>query len=464
MAGGWTGDLGTGRDIAWRHRSRLPKRDLLQLYTIVGQNYPIASAREDINNAEAWVSAAPDDPEAWSRLGDHFFHYGALAGVSDAPGRSLRAYARAARLDATYAPTFEHLHELHYALGDTAAARRTLAHALHGKPRDADPSSRWFARTCLGDTVMGLESPTSDSLASVLGDVIGVSLEHACGLAEAESLLSIVGSTLASLSETRAFQTLWWTFYVTRGKPSQALVWQPDPSNPVLRAGIILDALYADADMVQAARLAARIARRYPRPTLGTGWESIVEQYAGAQYQLASRHPETAQQAVQVWKGVWAPGDTSQALRLASHLGLLLDAQLAALQRRPDALARLTELDSVLLTGPTYGDWLPTRFTFGGLEPVANLVAARLWHKRDEPGRALAAIRRRTVGLRPRSIFVSQIRDEARYAALVGDREGAVRAYQHYLTLRADPELALQPQVDAVRAEFEALQGEAPDR
>jgi hypothetical protein len=311
---------------------------------------------------------------------------------------------------------------------------------------------------------MGVESLTSDSLVSVLRPVIEVSLRHACGLAEAESLLGYVGSTVASHSEARAFQTHWWTYYVARGKPGHALVWLPDPSHSVLRAGIILDAIYSDADRVQAGRLAPKIAPRYSRPTHGTRWESIVEQYAGAQYQLASRHPEAAQQAVQTWKGVWAPGDTSQALRLASHLGLLLDAQLAALQHRRDALARLTELDSVLLTGPTYGDWLPTRFTFGGLEPVANLIVARLWRERDEPGRALATIRRRTVGLVPRSIFVSQIRDEARYAALVGDREGAVRAYRHYLTLRADPEPALRPQADAVRAEFEALQGLGPDR
>jgi hypothetical protein len=464
MVGGWIGDLGTGRDIAWRYRTRLPKRDLLQLYTITGQNYPIASAREDINNAEAWVSAAPDDPEAWSRLGDHLFHYGALAGVSDAPARSLRVYARAARLDSTYAPTFEHLHELHYTLGDTAAARRALARLLHGKPKDADPESRWFARACLGDTVMGVESLTSDSLASALSAAIGISLEYACGLADAESLLSYARAGIATDSERRNFQTLWWTFYVSRGKPRQALIWSPDPSDPVFRAGIILDALYADADMEQAARLAAKLPRIYPRPTVETNWESIVEGYAGAQYQLASGRAGAAQEAVRAWKRVWAPGDTSQALRLALHLGLLLDAQLAALQHRSDALARLTELDSVLVTGPTYGEWLPTGSTFGGFEPVANLLAARLWHERGEPGRALATIRRRTVGLRQRSLFASQIRDEARYAASVGDREGTVRAYRHYLRLRADPEPALRAKVQEVWAEFETLRSDSGDR
>ena len=464
LAWGWIGHISRSRDIAWRHRSRLPKRDLLMLYTVTGQNYPVASAREDINNAEALVSAAPDDPEAWSRLGDHLFHYGALAGVRDAPERALRVYARAARLDATYAPTFEHLHELHYMVGDTAAARRALAHLLRGKTGDAMPPARWFARTCLGDTTVGIRSLTSDSLIARSRNAVALSLRYACGLAEAESLLSYVSARVASDAERGRLQWLWWTFYVSRGKPRQALVWLPDPSDPVFRAGIILDAVYAEADMAQAARLAERVSRRYPRPTVGTRWESIVEQYSGAQYHLVSGQPEAAQRAVQVWRGVWATGDTSQALRLASHLSLFLDAQLAALQHRSDALARLRELDSVLVTGPTYGDWIPTDFTFGGFEPIANLVAARLWHERGEPARALAAIRRRTEGLRPRSVFVSQIRDEARYAALVGDRKGAIRAYRHYLTLRADAEPALRSQAEAVRTEFEALLSETPDQ
>jgi hypothetical protein len=66
-------------------------------------------------------------------------------------------------------------------------------------------------------------------------------------------------------------------------------------------------------------------------------------------------------------------------------------------------------------------------------------------------------------GTEPRAVYVSQIRDEARYAALLGDREGAIRAYRHYLALRADPEPALRSQVEAVRAELEALLRE-PDR
>ncbi len=44
--------------------------------------------------------------------------------------------------------------------------------------------------------------------------------------------------------------------------------------------------------------------------------------------------------------------------------------------------------------------------------------------------------------------------------ALTGDREGAIRAYRHYLELRSDPEQALQPEVERVREQLAKLVGE----
>jgi hypothetical protein len=131
---------------------------------------------------------------------------------------------------------------------------------------------------------------------------------------------------------------------------------------------------------------------------------------------------------------------------------MLLDAQLTALDRKPEALTRLVELDSVLQS-------------FGAIfDPYGNIVAARLWYERGDPGRALAAVRRRVAGLRARAVDVAYIRDEARYAALAGDRDGAIREYRHYLRLRSDPEPAVRPKVDTVRAELAALEGEVTDR
>jgi hypothetical protein len=42
---------------------------------------------------------------------------------------------------------------------------------------------------------------------------------------------------------------------------------------------------------------------------------------------------------------------------------------------------------------------------------------------------------------------------------MTGDRAGAVRAYRHYVALRSDPEPALRPAVDTIRAELAKLVG-----
>jgi hypothetical protein len=49
------------------------------------------------------------------------------------------------------------------------------------------------------------------------------------------------------------------------------------------------------------------------------------------------------------------------------------------------------------------------------------------------------------------------LREEGRLAAITGDRAGAIRAYQHYLALRTNPEPRLRPQVEQVRADLAQL-------
>jgi hypothetical protein len=49
------------------------------------------------------------------------------------------------------------------------------------------------------------------------------------------------------------------------------------------------------------------------------------------------------------------------------------------------------------------------------------------------------------------------LRQEARRAAAVGERDAALAAYRKYLALRTHPSAALQPQADSVRAEYRRL-------
>ena len=94
--------------------------------------------------------------------------------------------------------------------------------------------------------------------------------------------------------------------------------------------------------------------------------------------------------------------------------------------------------------------WLP------GFE---NLLLARLFATLGDPARGLAAARRG--GAFDQDWIVSAYRrEEGRLAALTGDRDAAIRAYNRYLELRPDPEPAVKPVVDEVRAELARLVAE----
>jgi hypothetical protein len=52
------------------------------------------------------------------------------------------------------------------------------------------------------------------------------------------------------------------------------------------------------------------------------------------------------------------------------------------------------------------------------------------------------------------------LREEGRLAALTGDTAGAIRAYEHFLMLRPDPEPEMRPESDQVREELAKLLAE----
>jgi hypothetical protein len=123
------------------------------------------------------------------------------------------------------------------------------------------------------------------------------------------------------------------------------------------------------------------------------------------------------------------------------------EAQLAAARRRPNAAAALARLDRLLAAGSDVQQLFPT---------VATVIAVRLYEARGDRQHALALARRRTFWWN--WLLSTPLREEGRLAALVGDTAGAIRAYQHYLALRSDPEPRLRPGVDRVRTELARLE------
>jgi hypothetical protein len=68
-------------------------------------------------------------------------------------------------------------------------------------------------------------------------------------------------------------------------------------------------------------------------------------------------------------------------------------------------------------------------------------------------------LRRRDLN-NPAFFLATILAEEGELAARVGDREGAVRAYTHYLTLQTEPDPELEPRVQRARSELAALLGE----
>jgi hypothetical protein len=96
---------------------------------------------------------------------------------------------------------------------------------------------------------------------------------------------------------------------------------------------------------------------------------------------------------------------------------------------------------------------------------VATIVAARSLEAAGDIPRAYGAVRRRqTWNSNSSPYLTTQLREEGRLAAIAGDREGAIRAYRHYLALRDAAEPSLYSQVAEVRQELRRLEGEAVGR
>jgi hypothetical protein len=95
--------------------------------------------------------------------------------------------------------------------------------------------------------------------------------------------------------------------------------------------------------------------------------------------------------------------------------------------------------------------------------PAPNLVVARLAEMQGDLPLALRAVRRRVNGFGLFPWYLSTfLHEEGRLAALTGDTAGAIRAYQHYLALRPNPEPQVKPEVERVREELARLVGEHP--
>jgi hypothetical protein len=239
----------------------------------------------------------------------------------------------------------------------------------------------------------------------------------------------------------------------------------------------VVDALFADGDSLAAVQGARALERQLGTP-LGAAERgprrnssalpqepgapveirsAAFARYAAGQYHLKLGSLGPVHRAIADLRQAKPHPDSAWQAEEPLGQALLLEAQLAAREHSPEAGDLLRQLDSVLANprGPFIEFGRPPFFSYG------NLLAARLHEDAGDTAGALAAIRRRFVGIATFPEYVRYRREEGRLAALLGDTAGAIRAYRHYLALRSAPEPRLRPQADTVRRELTALLGAA---
>ena len=463
MASSWYGDATLqqrGLDIAWRERARLSQRDQSLLLAVAGPRYPEApTAQELLQARERYLALAPDRAEAWYLLGDHVFHYGWVLNVANPEERALESFRRASEIDSSYVVGYLHALTLALTLGDTAAARRFERLRLA-----ADTSRywlvlhRWQKAYVLGDSAGARAIADSIDLSQYVYGMDQIAFYDGTGERDVRRGIDTALKKIANDGRRSAIERLAHDFELVAGRPSAALAHllvSADSANdtniPILK---VRDALIADGDTV-AAREGVRALTALDVGPISTDSVRRANQRA-------------ATRVLEPWR--LAHGDTSQTRRSVERLRAITrqltgarkteaEAEIAAIEamhadvaRSPDLSALTLRLDS-LLRLIDYSAANPGRASF------TNLVAARLLEKTGNVRGALTAARRRTDAWAQNNPYLAtQLREQGRLAGLAGEREEAIRAYRHYLALRADAEPALQPQVEAVRRELKQLE------
>lgn len=452
---GWWG-ASTLADTASRELARLHDRLTPAMRAMVdariGPRYPISpSLGQRILLAERATAIAREDPYAWDHLGDVLFHFGAAAGVDSAPQRSIAAFERALAIDSSAHTAMEHLAWLYYERGDMPAMQRWLQASINRDSSGSD-SYLYLADVVLHDAKSAAQwrAAARDNF-DALNRFMFFAEDLALPLAPIDSALTAFATRRAVTGWERAWST-WRAAGLAhiRGQPGRQATLLHSVSG-ILRDDwpthiLVLEAVLDDADSTLGEQARRALDSGVTADCLSP---MICTWFTAGLYDFMRGNPQTARTVLQRFhthNSCW-----TEAPSMCTGYAFILDALLASMDRRPDASAKLVQLDSMLRDAPV---------TLGPLIQAGNLVAARLWERSGDPNRALAAVRRRVRLVGGPELYATYLREEGRLAAVTGDRDGAALAYRRYLTLRADAEPSLQPQVVKVRTELARIERE----
>jgi tRNA A-37 threonylcarbamoyl transferase component Bud32/tetratricopeptide (TPR) repeat protein len=438
--------------LAWKKRDQFSARDRAQLAVLIGPNYPKISTIADRGAAaERYAALAADAPDAWYQVGDWYFHYGAGSGVEDSERRALNAFSRALQLDSTFTPAMEHLPMLYAATGDSAKLRWAIGVLAATDSGDALVGERMLAAVALGDSAQARAFRAQIPRMSLtnLAMIANAGRTGRLGVDDAQRAIAASAATASSEPERNATAGMVMMLESDLGHRQAAMtaakkIGWADP------ASLITGAMFWDWDTTGVAAAFRAYNSELRTHINGTLAERRIAEYrlgVEAQYYAWRGDAAGLARTADEMRRIAFPGDTSGFVAEQGRMVLIADAQLAAMTKRADARALLTRLDSVAKIDPR-----------SQLGLFGNAVAARGWELLGDPAKALAAVRRGKGDGSGGYYLAPRLRDEARLAAMAGDREGAMRAYRQYLVLRSNPDPELKPLADEARAELKRLE------
>jgi DNA-binding SARP family transcriptional activator/TolB-like protein len=438
--------------LAWQYRVKLGKRDRPLLDALRGENYPRASsARETLVGLERAMSAASDRPETHYLLGVLLLYQGPALGIADSRARAEVAFRNASRLDSSYLAPLAHLVDVAALDGDTARLRRSgVVYLARDNFSPAADYVRWLVAVGTADSAAAdAVRARFRSLSSPMLDRIFLTSQMTgLGVDDADSAAAIIIDNATGPIEKSIALRRRQMLATNRGRPADATRWlrrmnELRTPSYTFRTMALDVATFDNGDRSLGDSSARDLARSFERDTLGSLTPEVVRQISAPMSIVSSWYLET--------------GDTSRAKAAAGWLGrhlggqrrnrvlsVLPDMLIASRARRPEGAALRAYVDSVALDGCC------------DFPPFGNLILAQAYEASGDAPSALRVIRR-GIWYYPPRLLATQLREEGRLAEQTGDRAGALRAWEQYLALRSDPEAALRPERDSIRAEVSRL-------
>ena len=443
-----------GSRIAWEHRHRLGGQDRVLLDAWLGPHGlgPVTEA-ELLAAREAAVQALSDQPQAWYLYADQLYHYGPVLGLEHSMERAMAAFQRALALDPSFGPAVDHVLERAVTAGDVGTVRALAPRYLgDGRAAGRDALRFWLVAAALQETPpledwrRSVDGFTMSELLQITGTAQQIYVDPDAALLASEAALR----RATTQAERRSAMIVRMNLMHNLGRPWAAaaltdLAAEGEPLPGLHQWMHVTDWIFWTGDSAAAAAAAAAIRPFADRPageaTGPRSWHG--DNCAIGLFRARTEDVEGARRAL---RNLGTP-TTAVPQPMEDRSNRICGTMLEVLLQVPGALERA---DSLALTGPAVS--LPRLYQL-------NMVLAGAFERRGDLPRALAAIRRRAFGIT--TVYASAfLREEGRLAALTGDRDGAIRAYEQYLKLRSTAELSLEEEVARIRRELRRLVNE----